>query len=180
GEMGRMLWKPSEEGFPPQVSLHLTTSVEAAWQHVLLPWFKKEAPAAFEQRAPIAVVTPFRSHAYFLRSELLAHGISLLGAKFLSPAQLREILQRSNGLTLPLREHLRLLFAIAAEKIAATIDSEQSGYLVAKSVARDPDHFLRVFDEFGAAGWSLSEIDEPVLSEIAMFFEELCRECGFT
>jgi hypothetical protein len=163
-----------------RVSLYLTTSFEAAWENVMLPWFEKIAPRAFEQPSPVAVVTPFRSHAYFLRSKLLARGISLLGVKFLSPAQLREILQRGIGLNLPLREHLRLLFAIAAEKIAAAIDGEQSGYVVAKSVVRNPDHFVRIFDELGAAGWSLSEIGEPVLSEIATCFEELCRQCGFT
>jgi hypothetical protein len=180
GQMGFMPQKPSEGRFHPRVSLHLATSFDAAWEHVLLPWFETAAPSAFAERAPVAVVTPFRSHAYSLRSKLLARGISLLGVKFLSPAQLREILQRGIGLNLPLREHLRLLFAIAAERIASRIDSEHSGYLVAKSVARDPDHFLRIFDELGAAGWSLSEIEEPVLSGIATRFEELCRRCGFT
>jgi PD-(D/E)XK nuclease superfamily len=172
--------QPTEAHFPPRVSLHLATSFEAAWHPVLLPWFKKEIPRAVEHQAPVAVVTPFRSHAYFLRSKLLAHGVSLLGVKFLPPAQLRKILRRGTGLNIPLREHLRLLFAIAAEKIAATNDGEKLGYLIAKSVARDPDHFLRIFDELGVAGWSLSEIGEPVLSEIATCFEELCRECRFT
>ena len=180
GQMRGMKGDASEGSRLMHVSLHLATSFEAAWQHVLLRWFEKEALRAFEQPAPVAVVTPFRSHAYFLRSKLLARGISLLGVKFLSPAQLREILQRGSSLELPLREHLRLLFAIAAERIAGTINSEQSGYLVAKSVVRDPDHFLRIFDELGAAGWSLAEIDEPVLSEVATSFQELCRECGFT
>jgi hypothetical protein len=163
-----------------RVALHIDTSFEAAWDNVLSPWFETAAPHAFEARAPVAVITPFRSHAYVLRSRLLARGISLLGVKFLSPAQLRELLLRGSGLNLPLREHLRLLLAIAAEKIIATIDSKQTEDLVAKSVARDPDHFLHIFDELGAAGWSLSEIGEPVLSEIAAYFEELCRECGFT
>jgi PD-(D/E)XK nuclease superfamily protein len=163
-----------------QVSLHLTTSFDAAWQRVLLPWFETIAPQAFEQDAPVAVITPFRSHAYLLRSKLLARGISLLGIKFLSPAQLREILQRGGRLDLPLREHLRLVLSIAAEEIAGKIDSEQSAYLAAKSVARDPDHFLRIFDELGAAGWSLANIGEPVLGEIAACFDKLCRECGFT
>ena len=163
---------------PRRVALHIGTSFEAAWDNVLLPWFTA-APRAFKARAPVAVIAPFRSHAYLLRSRLLARGISLLGVKFLSPAQLRELLLRGSGLNLPLREHLRLLFAIAAEKLTAKIDSRQSEDLVAKSVARDPDHFLRIFDELGAAGWSLSEIGEPILSEIAASFEEFCRECGF-
>ncbi len=98
-----------------RASLYLASSFEAAWQHVLLPWFETAAPRAFEQRAPVAVVTPFRSQAYLLRSKLLARGISLLGIKFLSAAQLRERLLRGCGLDIPLREHLRLLLAIAAE-----------------------------------------------------------------
>jgi PD-(D/E)XK nuclease superfamily len=155
-------------------------SFEAAWTNVMLPWFETAAPGALEARPPVAVITPFRSHAYLLRSRFLARGTSLLGVKFLSPAQLRELLLLGIGVNLPLREHLRLLLAIAAEKITATIGSGESEDLVAKSVARDPDHFLRIFDELGAAGWSLSEIGEPVLTEIAASFEELCRECGFT
>jgi hypothetical protein len=163
-----------------RVALHISTSFQTAWDNVLLPWFETAAPHAFEARGTVAVITPFRSHAHLLRSRLLARGISLLGLKFLSTAQLRELLLRGNGVNLPLREHLRLLFAIAAEKFTATINSGQPGDLVAKSVARDPDHFLRIFDELAAAGWRLSGIGEPVLGEIAASFEELCRECGFT
>src|ERR1044072_6911173 len=129
GQMGRMQREPIKERLTPRVSLHLATSFEAAWQHVLLPWFEKEIPRASEQQASVAVVTPFRSHAYFLRSKLLTRGISLLSVKFLSPAEVREILQRGSNLNLPLREHLRLLFAIAAERVAATIASDQPAYL---------------------------------------------------
>ena len=106
-----------------RVSLHLATSFDAGWENVLLPWFEKVAPNAFEQTAPVAVVTPFRSHAQLLRGKLLTHGVSLLGVRFLVPAQLRELLLRDSGLKLPLREHLRLLLATAAEEFAANIDS---------------------------------------------------------
>src|SRR5215475_2363643 len=108
-----------------RVSLHLATSFDAALENVLLPWFEGVAPQAFEQTVPVAVVTPFRSHAQLLRGKLLAHGISLLGVRFLVPAQLRKLLLGDTGLKLPLREHLRLLLAIAAEKFAANTDSEQ-------------------------------------------------------
>jgi PD-(D/E)XK nuclease superfamily len=162
-----------------RVSLSIGQSFAEAWERVLFPWFEAVVPRAFEEPAPVAVVTPFRSHAHLLRSRLLARGISLLGVRFLVPGRLREILLRDSGLNLALREHLRLLFAIAAEEIAAKIDNDQAGYLIARSVARDPDYFLRIFDELGAAGWSLAKIDQPVLSEIAARFDKLCRECGF-
>src|SRR5215831_17012719 len=102
-----------------RVALHISTSFQTAWDNVLLPWFETAAPHAFEEPGTVAVITPFRSHAYLLRSRLLARGISLLGVRFLSTAQLRELLLRGSGLNLPLREHLRLLFAIAAEKLTA-------------------------------------------------------------
>jgi len=159
-----------------RASLYLASSFEAAWQHVLLPWFETAAPRAFEQRAPVAVVTPFRSQAYLLRSKLLARGISLLGIKFLSAAQLRERLLRGCGLDIPLREHLRLLLAIAAEQLAG----EDPESLVAKSIARDPDHFLRVIDQLHAAGWDFDEITEPALREIAGRFAKIARDCEFT
>src|SRR5262249_61128342 len=90
------------------------------------------------------------------------------------------LLLRVRGFNLHLREHLRLLLAVAAEYIAAKTDSEQSCILIAKSVVRDPDYFLRLFDELGAAGWSLAEVDQPILSEIAARFYKICRDCGFT
>jgi PD-(D/E)XK nuclease superfamily len=162
-----------------RVSLHLATSFDAGWDSVLLPWFERAAPHAFEQTAPVAVVTPFRSHAQFLRGKLLGHGISLLDVRFLVPAQLRELLLRDSGLKLPLREHLRLLLAIAAEEFVANIDSQQPDHLIARAVARDPDYFLRLFDELGAAGWDAADVDQPVLAEIATRFKKMCRECEF-
>jgi hypothetical protein len=92
---------------------------------------------------------------------------------------LREFLLRDSGLKLPLREHLRLLLAIAAEEFAANVDSEQPDSLIARAVARDPDYFLRLFDELGAAGWDAAEVDQPVLAEITTRFKKMCRECGF-
>jgi PD-(D/E)XK nuclease superfamily len=162
------------------VSLHLAASFDAAWENVLLPWFETASAGAYKEAAPVAVVTPFRSHAQLLRSKLVARGISLLGVRFLVPAQLREILLRGSRLNIPLREHLRLLLAIAAEDIARNIGREQAGYLIARSVTRDPDYFLRLFDELGQAGWSLVEVDQPVLKEIVTRFDEICRDCGFT
>src|SRR5262245_42545139 len=162
-----------------RVSLHLTTSFDAAWENVLFPWFERVARQAFEQAAPVAVITPFRSHAQLLRGKLLGHGISLMGVRFLVPAQLREFLMRDSGLKLPLREHLRLLLAIAAEEFAANIDSEEPDSLTMRAVARDPDYFLRLIDELGAAGWDIAEIAEPALAEIATQFKKMCRDCGF-
>ena len=161
------------------VSLHLANSFDASWENVLLPWFEKVASQAFEQTAPVAVVIPYRSRAQLLRGKLLAHGISLLGVRFLVPGQLRELLLRDTALKLPLREYLRLLLAIAAEEFAADLDNEQPDSLIAKAVARDPDYFLRLFDELGAAGWGVTDVDQPVLAEIATSFKKMCRDCGF-
>jgi hypothetical protein len=161
------------------VSLHLATSFSAGWDSVLRPWFESVAPHASEQADPVAVVTPFRTYAQLLRSKLLAHGISLLRVRFLVPAQLREFLLRDTGLKLPLREHLRLLLAIASEEVAANLESQQPDSFITRAVARDPDYFLRLFDELGAAGWGVAEVDQPILAEIATRFKQMCRDCGF-
>src|SRR5205807_6852573 len=163
----------------PDVSLHIGASPEAAWENVVRPWFETIGEAALNVQ-PAAVVTASRSQAYFFRNQLLAAGKSLLGVKFLSPPQLRETLLREVRLKLPLREHLRLLLAVTAEQFAAEkIDNEESA-LVAKSIARDPDHFLRALDQLGAAGWAFEEIDSPALREIAARFEKQARDCDFT
>ena len=143
-----------------------------AWENVLLPWLESVARSPFTS-APSAVVTPSRSLAYLLRSKLLAQGISILGLRFLSPAQLRESLLPSSR-NVPLREHLRLLLAMAAERLAASEDE-----LIAKSIARDPDHFLRSIDQLYAAGWTREKLDEPVLREVAQSFEKIAHDCGF-
>jgi hypothetical protein len=163
------------------VELHLGASFAGAWENVLLPWFEAVTRSPLAP-FPSAVVTPSRSHTNLLGSKLLARGISILGLKFLSPAQLRETLLPNNR-NIPLREHLRLLLAIAAEDVVArsgehTVDREAQD-LVAKSVARDPDHFLRAIDQLKAAGWSWQEMDEPALREVAETFEKIVHDCGF-
>src|SRR5437660_5965001 len=174
----------------PNVSLYIGASPEAAWENVVRRWFEGIGETALRNARPAAVVTASRSQAYFFRNQLLGAGKSLVGVKFFSAPQLRETLLREIRLTLPLREHLRLLLAVTAEEFAAektdppkdgfaAADNEEST-LVAKSIARDPDHFLRALDQLGAAGWAFEEIDSPALREIAARFEKQARDCGFT
>ena len=138
----------------PNVSLHIGASPEAAWENVVRPWFETIGQAALSNVQPTAVVTASRSQAYFFRNQLLGAGNSLVGVKFLSPPQLRETLLREVRLKLALREHLRLLLAVTAEEFAAGMGDNKESALVAKSIARDPDHFLRALDQLGAAGWA--------------------------
>ena len=160
------------------VSLYLMSSPEDAWENVARPWFEKIASRGLENQ-PAIVVTASRSQGYFFRSRLLAEGKSLLGVKFLSPPQLREVLLRGCDLHVPLREHLRLLLAVTAEKFANS-NREGETLITAKSIVRDPDRFLRALDELRGAGWSFDEIDSIGLREIAARFEQQVRECGFT
>src|SRR5256885_1574689 len=162
-----------------RVSLHIGASPEAAWKNVVRHWLERIATRTLQAKKPAAVVTASRSQAYFFRSRLLSEGKFLLAVKFLSPRQLREQLLRHHDLQVPLREHLRLLLAVTAEQFASK-SSDYEMVLIAKSVARDPDRFLRAIDQLGAAGWTFDEIDSPVLREIAAQFEEQVRECGFT
>jgi hypothetical protein len=162
-----------------QVSLHIGASFHAAWENVVRDWFEKIAARALQDQQPAAVVTASRSQAYFFRSRLLHEGKSLVAVKFLSPPQLREQLLRRHDLRVPLREHLRLVLAVIAEQFASKSGDDET-MLVAKSIARDPDRFLRAIDQLRAAGWTFDEIDSPALREIAARFEEQVRECGFT
>ncbi len=122
-----------------------------------------------------AVVLPHRSLGTHFRAQLLERGIPLLGIHFFSPAQLREELFRDGEMRLPLREHLRLLLSIAAEKCAR----EGSG-TVAPAVARAPDPLLRAIDKLGSAGWNFAEESSTEMREIAARFEALVAACGFT
>ena len=162
-----------------QVSLHLTGSFEAAWEQVLLPWFETVVPRAFDNGAAVAAVTPFRSHTHRLRSELLARNISLLGVRFLVPAQLREFLRITATPCVPMREHLRLLLSSAGERCAVHFQSEgkNDDFQVAKAVAREPDRLLHAIDNLTAAGASFAEFASPAVAEIARRFEQTLKAC---
>src|SRR6266850_6579131 len=182
--------RKSEEPKRRSVSLHIGSSFASAWESVLLPWFKTAALASLESNETVAVVTPFPSGAAFLRSKLLEHEIPLLGVKFVTPARLRELLLAEDASALPLREHLRLLLATAAESVAARksadVDSgavaasaEEALAAIAKSISRSPDNLLRTFDQVSAAGWNFQRAGAPAAREIIQIFQGLVRQCEF-
>src|SRR4029434_6233764 len=162
-----------------RISLHIGASPEAPWKNVVRHWLERIGSRTLQDKNPAAVVTASRSQAYFFRSRLLAEGKFLLAVKFLSPPQLRELLLRGRDLRVPLREHLRLILAVTAEEFASKSTDDQT-VLVAKSIARDADRFLRALDELRAAGCTLEKIESPALREIAVQSEQRVHECGFT
>src|ERR1700730_18663309 len=170
-----------------QVTLHIGASFDAAWKNVLLPWFQTAAGVSWRQQKPTLVVVPFRSHAYAIKERLLDRGVSLLGIRFASPPELRELLSNKGEMRLPLREHLRLLLSIAAEECMELPEDPalrekrilEADFLAAKSVARAPDHLLRAIDRLGAAGWDFSAVDLAALREIEARFQKHVAHCGF-
>jgi hypothetical protein len=161
------------------VSLHIGSSFASAWESVLLLWFKTAALASLESNETVAVVTPFPSGAAFLRSKLLEHEIALLGVKFITPAHLRELLLAEDASALPLREHLRLLLATAAESVENRAAADVDLAAIAKSISRSPDNLLRTFDQVSAAGWDFQNIGAPAVREIIQEFQGLVRQCEF-
>ena len=97
-----------------KISLHLGALFREAWESVLLPWFQVARHASWQEQATLVAV-PFRNHAYAIKGLLLDRGVSMLGVRFVSPAELRELLSVRSRARLALREHLRLLLSIAAE-----------------------------------------------------------------
>jgi hypothetical protein len=170
-----------------QVSLHTAASFHAAWETVLLPWFQAAGRVSWQQRQPTLVVVPFRNQAYAIKGLLLHRDMSLLGIRFVSPAELRELLDARSEMRLALREHLRLLLSIAAEECMKLPEDPalrekrmlEADFLAAKSVARAPDHLLRTIDQLGAAGWDFSAVELPALREIATRFQQRLVDCGF-
>jgi hypothetical protein len=134
---------------------------------------------ALQAGKPAAVVTASRSQAYFLRRRLIAENRSLLGVQFLSPSQLRELMLRDRDLHVPLRKHLRLLLAVAADGFAAQSDLPEP-VLIASSIARDPDAFLRTLEQLGTADETFQNFDSLALREISGRFQSLVADCGFT
>src|SRR5260370_21985704 len=128
---------PRRESEEPKqcVSLHIGSSFASAWESVLLPWFKEVGLASLTNNETVAVATPFPSDAAFLRSKLLEHEVPLLGVKFVTPRRLRELLLAEDASALPLREHLRLLFATAADSVANRLSDDVDSAAVSDSAA---------------------------------------------
>jgi hypothetical protein len=160
------------------VSLRVASSFPGAWDNFVLPWFQRVSLASVNSEKPIAVITPFPSGAGFMRNRLLENKIALLGVKFLTPAQLREMLLADEPQSLPLREHLRLLLAAAAESVAEN-SKDDDLRAIAKSIALAPDNLLRAFDQVSAAGWDFDRTGPPAAREIIKRFRDLCQSCGF-
>ncbi len=171
--------RPKANARENSVSLHIASSFPSAWENLVLPWFQRVSVASLKSGESIAVVTPFPSCAAFLRNRLLEHKIPILGVKFLAPAQLRELLLDADAQTLPLREHLRLLLALAAELTTEKNSKDEDLNAIAKSISRAPDNLLRAFDQVSAGGWDFDRTGPPAAREIIKRFRGLVKECGF-
>ncbi len=151
-------------------ALHTAAHPSSAHESVFLPWLKRAAAIASRERLPIAVVVPFRSDAYYLKARALTAGIGLLGLHFITPGELRERLSRHLGITarVPIREHLHLLLATAADRRGD-----------AASIAASPDRLLKAVDLVSAGGWDFSATGPAALRPIVADFEKLVRAAGF-
>lgn len=123
---------------------------------------------------PSVVVVPARAHAHALKARLLQEGHSHLGIQFLTPAGLRELLREQSHGAVPVREHLRLLLAIAAEQL------NDGDNLAAKSVLRAPEHLLRTLERLDLAGWNFERVGPAPFLPIVKRFRENLRASGLS
>jgi hypothetical protein len=154
-----------------KASLQIASSPREAWAGAIAPWFGEVLPVSWKQELSSVVVVPTRSHAHALKARLLQEGASHLGVQFVTPAGLRELLRGVHKPALPLREHLRLLLAVAAEQTLreSSEDDASADNLAAKAVVRAPDHLLRTLDRLETAGWEFASLglDSSRLSSVS-------------
>ncbi|HYJ06637.1 MAG TPA: PD-(D/E)XK nuclease family protein [Chthoniobacterales bacterium] len=163
-------------------ALHIAQTARDAWEGSIRDWFRETHTVSWKQPLPSLVVVPARSHAHALKARLLHERQSTLGIHFVTPAGLRDLLSTANDRTLPLREHLRLLLAIAAEEtLRDSADKKSEGdELAAKAVLRAPDHLLRTLDRLETAGWDFDALRLDAFQPIVRSFREQLRACGFS
>ena len=173
--------------FHMPVSLHIASSSAAAWERIIFPWCETVSRAAVMKRGFAAILTPSPSYASFLRARLLEKEVSLLAVQFLTPQKIRELLMRQIDHRVPQREHLRLLLSLAADEcmqLPANAEersarTHEPDYLAAKSVARAPDHFLRLIDQLSAAGIDLIAEGPAAFRGLIKKFHRHLRACNF-
>lgn len=163
------------------VALQIASSPREAWEGVIEPWFRDVLPVSWKQELPSVVVVPTRSLAHALKARLLQERQSHLGIQFVTPFGLRELLGADHDQRPPVREHLRLLLAIAAEEtLRESNESEPTPEnLAAKAVVRAPDHLLRTVDRLEGAGWNFEALGLDSFQPIVRRFRDQLRECNF-
>ncbi|HXM32678.1 MAG TPA: hypothetical protein VN921_03420, partial [Chthoniobacterales bacterium] len=165
-----------------KTALRIAQSPRDAWEGAIRGWFQETLPLAWKQALPSLVVVPARSHAHALKARLLHDGQSNLGIHFITPDRLRDLLPSERNHALPLREHLRLLLAVAAEEMLRNAAEQRSNAdeLAAKAVVRAPDHLLRTLDRLGMAGWDFDALQLPSFQPIVRRFRGHLRACDFS
>ena len=163
-------------------TLRIASSPQEAWAGAIAPWFREVLPVSWKQELPSVVVVPTRSHAHAFKTRLLADQQSNLGIHFVTPAGLRDLFSGASDRLLPLREHLRLLLAIAAdETLREQTESEPNAdELAAKAVVRAPDHLLRTLDRLEMAGWNFESLRLDSFQPIVRRFRDQLRACDFS
>lgn len=153
-------------------ALRTVESWRVAWEHGYLPWLREHGARAWREAAPVLVVVPANADGYFARSLALDAGVSPLGVHFVTPAELRATLTRALGLapSHPLREHARLLLAIAAE---------ETGGETGAAVAAAPDTLRRAIEVLGESGWDFASDGPPAARPIVARFQRALTNCGF-
>jgi len=131
-------------------------------------------PDSWKHELPSVVVVPTRGHAHALKERLLRDGLSHLGIQFVTPAGLRDLLREERVPAVPLREHLRLLLAIAAEQ------ENDGDNLSAKAVVRAPDHLFRAIERLDTAGWNFENVGPSSFLPIVRRFIEQLEACEFS
>jgi hypothetical protein len=158
------------------VALHTSALAATADEIVFLPWLKRVTAHAAQHRQPTAVLVPLRADAYALKARALSAGLGLFGVHFLTPGEMRDRLAQHLGkdLRVPLREHLRLLLATAAERV-----NERRGDEATASVAASPDQLLKAIDLIGGGGWPFAEAGPMRLRPVVAEFQRLLETAGF-
>ena len=156
------------------MALQIASSPHEAWHGAIMPWFREVLPNSWKENLPSLVVVPSRSHAHALKGRLLEERQSHLGLQFVTPAGLRHLLRDDSNRPLPLREHLRLLLAIAAEQ------DDDGDSLAAKAVLRAPDHLLRTLERIANAGWDFERLGLTAFDPIVRRFRDQLRACEFS
>ena len=157
-------------------ALLLASSADAAWQGGIARWFEEVAASAWQQARPAVIVVPTRGQVQVLKQRLLASKRASFGLQFVTPAYLRGLLSAGAESSLPRREHLRLLLALAAEERLEDKSISEAERLAAISVRRTPDHLLRFLEQLDVAGGEFAQVDLPAFrSVVRQFRQHLAR-----
>jgi hypothetical protein len=161
------------------MAIRLVLTGGDVWRESAEPWLR--GVEAWRDPRPTVVLTPDRAQGFYLRSRLVENKRAVLGVRFWTPSDARGFLQGAlcpRQRAAPQDEQALIARACAEKLLRGRAAGEDEATL--RSVAQEPQSFLRAYELLLGAGWEPSRDGAPYGRRLATEFASTLNQAGLT